>query len=257
MRPILVPLLLFISLFFSTGLNSQVLYFPSGSSSSMAQKHYQEAMFSLMNFEHRKFFNLIENVIADDPTCFKAYAHRAFHQFHINGSEYPFEKYAKKALAVERQGEEEEIYAQILEQKLKDPEANISKQLLKMAERHNVAEAYFLLGNYYLETGQIKKAHASFYRIFKIDLNYPPAFNLMGHTSMEMGYEDLAKEFLTQYINLQPNNPNARDSYGDFLAQIEDYEGAIKEYEKAYELSKNYRFALEKAERIRETLAAK
>ena len=79
----------------------------------------------------------------------------------------------------------------------------------------------------------------------------------MGHTSMEMGYKDLAKDFLTQYVTLQPNNPNARDSYGDFLAQIEDYEGAIREYEKAYALSKNYKFALEKAERIRETMTMK
>lgn len=257
MHPILLPIILFFFLFFSPDLEGQVLYFPSRANSTAAQKHYQEAVFSLMNFEHKKFSFLIENIIASDPTCFKAYAHRAFHQFHVNGNEYPFEKYAKKALAAKRQGEEEKVYAQILEEKLKNPEADISNLLIDLSERHNVAEAYFLLGNYYLEIGELEKAHASFYRIFKIDKKFPPAFNLMGHTSMELGYKDLANDFLTEYVNLQPNNPNAHDSYGDFLVQIEDYETSIKEYERAYELSKNYKFALEKANRIRKIMAAK
>ena len=243
----------FFFLFLHSPLKGQVLYFPSGSSSTAAQKYYQEAMFSLMNFEHKNFHSLIEKVIENDPTCFKAYAHRAFHQFHMNSNEWPFEKYAEKALSMKYEGEEELIYAQILEQKLKNPEADVSKLLLDMAERHRVAEAYFLLGNFYLEVGELKKAHAAFYRIFKIDRNYPPAFNLMGHTTMELGYKDLARDFLTQYVDLQPENPNAHDSYGDFLVQIEDFEAAIKEYEKAYELNKNYKFALEKAERIRKT----
>ena len=247
----------FLALYSSLSLKSQVLYFPSGATSVKAEKKYQEAIYSLMNFEHRKFTNLIEEVIGDDPTCFKAHAHKAFHQFHMNGNEWPFEKYAKAALKVERQGEEEELYAKILEEKLEDPKANISPILKKMAERHRVAEAYFLLGNYYLETGATKKAHVAFYRIFKIDPAYPPAFNLLGHTSMELGYQSLAKDFLTGYVDLQPHNPNAYDSYGDFLAEIEDFKGAIKQYEKAYDLSENYKFALDKAQRLKETLASK
>lgn len=247
----------FVALFFSLSLKSQALYFPSRANSASLEKKYQKAVYALMNFEHRKFANLIEQIISDDPTCFKAYAHKAFHQFHINGNEWPFDKYAKAALKVERQGEEEEVYAKILEEKLKNPNANLSKILNEMADRHKVAEAYFLLGNYYLEIGATKKAHVAFYRIFKIDPAYPPAFNLLGHTSMELGYQDLAKDFLTNYVDLQPYNPNAYDSYGDFLAEIEDFKGAIKQYEKAYDLSKNYKFSLDKAKRLKETLASK
>jgi len=248
---------LFLIFFSSLSLKSQVLYFPSGASNVKSEKNYQEAIYALMNFEHRKFTNLIEEIIGDDPTCFKAYAHKAFHQFHMNGSEWPFEKYAKAALKIEREGEEEKLYAKILKEKLKNPEANISPILKKMAVRHKVAEAYFLLGNYYLETGATKEAHVAFYRIFKIDPAFPPAFNLLGHTSMELGRNELAKDFLTQYVKLSPHNPNAYDSYGDFLAKIKDFKGAIKQYEKAYDLSKNYKFALEKAERLKENLAAK
>ncbi len=252
-------LLSLIVLIFLSSLSSksQVLYFPSGATNVKAEKNYQAAIYALMNFEHRKFTNLIEIVIGDDPACFKAYAHKAFHQFHINGNEWPFEKYAKAALKVSQKGKEEELLAKILEEKLKDPKANISPILEKIAKSHPIGEAYFLVGNYYLETGNIKKAHTAFFKIFKMAPAYPPALNLLGHTSMELGYQELAKDFLTQYVKLSPHNPNAHDSYGDFLVEIKNYKGAIVAYKKAYSLSKNYKFSLEKAERLKEGLASK
>lgn len=245
-------------LFLTSGIvKSQSLYFPSGSNVSGVEEMYSDAMYALMNVEHRKFVNLIEKIIEEDPKCFNALAHRAFHTFHIKQGGYPFEKFAKAALAANPTGEQEETYARILKEKIENPKKDVSAIWNRLAHSNKVGEAYFMLGNYYLEVGKIKSAHIAFYRIFRIDATYPPVYNLMAHTSMELNLSELAEELLIGYINLLPSSPNAHDSMGDFYFYEKNYEEAARAFEKAYELDKGYKFSLEKAKRAKELLASK
>lgn len=249
--------LLIISILFSVLTQAQTMYFPSGSKVAGIEEMYQDAMYSLMNVEHKKFVGTIQQIIKKDPKCFNALAHRAFHTFHIKQGGYPFEKFAKAALAAKPEGEQEEIYAQILKAKLEDPKRDMSLIWNRLAAREKVGEAYFMLGNYYLEVGETKSAHIAFYRIFRINAAFPPAYNLMAHTSMELNFNQLAEELLIGYVNLLPNSPNAHDSIGDFYLSEKKYEDAAQSFEKAYELDKGYKFSLDKAKRAKELLASK
>ena len=249
--------LLIVSILFSVLAQAQTMYFSSGSKVPEVEKMYQDAIYSLMNVEHKKFVGSIQKIIKKDPKCFNALAHRAFHTFHVKQGGYPFEKFAKAALAAKPEGEQEEVYAQILKAKLENPKKDVSSIWNKLALNEKVGEAYFMLGNYYLEVGEIKSAHISFYRIFRINAAFPPAYNLMAHTSMELNFNQLAEELLIGYVNLLPNSPNAHDSLGDFYLSDEQYYDAVQSFERAYELDKGYKFALDKAKRAKKLLASK
>lgn len=249
--------LLIIFGFFSVLTQAQTMYFPSGSKISGVEEMYQKAIYSLMNVEHKKFVGTIQEIIKKDPKCFNALAHRAFHTFHVKQGDYPFEKFAKATLKIKPKTEQEEVYAQILKAKLENPKKDVSYIWNRLAHREKVGEAYFMLGNHYLEVGETKSAHIAFYRLFRLNAAFPPAYNLIAHTSMELNFRQLAEELLISYVNLLPNSPNAHDSLGDFYLSDEKYEDAIQSFEKAYELDKSYKFSLDKAKRAKELIASK
>ncbi len=240
----------------STTCSAQSLFFPSGATTPEAEKEYQKALYALMNLEHRKFYIKIENLISYKPT-FMALAHRAMHDFHINGIRGDFAKNAKKALSFGPEGEVQEAYAKVLKMKLKNPRADVSPILKKLASKTKTIEAYFLLGNYYLEVDNLKKAHITFYRAYRANKEYSPLLTLLSKTSLELGYIDTAEELLTTYMEKHPRKANAHDSMGDLLTKKKDFEGAIEHYEKAYKISRNYKFSKEKADKLKEQLALK
>lgn len=239
----------------TTGL-AQSLFFPSGAPTPESDKEYQKAIYALMNLEHRKFYIKIENFLSQNPT-FMALAHRAMHDFHINGVRGDFEKNAKKALSFGPEGEVEKAYAKVLKMKLKNPKADVSPILKKLASKTKTIEAYFLLGNYYLEVDNLKKAHITFYRAYRANKEYSPLLTLLSKTSLELGYIDTAEELLTTYMEKHPRKANAHDSMGDLLRKKKDFEGAIEHYEKAFKISRNYKFSKEKADKLKEQLALK
>ena len=240
----------------TTSLASQGVFFPSRISDPQVEKKYQRAMYALVNLEHRKFYILIEDVISKDPSCFMAKAHRAFHDFHINGSKHPFKKHAKQALASKPTGEVEKIYASILKQRLKNPNTDIRPLLKKLVNKHKNVEAFFMLGNYYLEIGDVKNAHITYYRAYRLNNEFYPLLSLLSSTSLELGYVDAAEVMLEDYLKKFPRKANGYDSMGDLLVVKKDINGAIKNYEKAYSLSKNYKFSKEKADKLKRQLAS-
>lgn len=248
-------LILLFSFPFLNEVSSQEIFFPSNAPTPKADKQYKEAVYHLMNLEHRKFYVRIENVIADNPKFFMAQAHRAFHVFHIKGNKYPFEKYAKFALSCEPKGDVEETYAKILEAKLENPKADITKLLKGLMERHNHIEANFLLSNYYLEVGEVTAAYKVLFKCYRKNSYYPPLMNLLAHTSKEMGNMEMAVYYMEEYIQRHPDDADAYDSMGNFLFKSKDYQGAIKNYEKAASLSKKFKSSLTKAEKIKKHLA--
>ena len=71
----------------------------------------------------------------------------------------------------------------------------------------------------------------------KVDPDFPPALNMLGYAYVETGDPDPAKAIaaLQRYAQLQPNQPNPRDSMGEIyrfagndLASLEQYTAALK-----------------------------
>ena len=71
----------------------------------------------------------------------------------------------------------------------------------------------------------------------KVDPDFPPALNMLGYAYVETGDPDPAKAIaaLQRYAQLQPNQPNPRDSMGEIyrfagndLASLEQYAAALK-----------------------------
>lgn len=248
-------LLILIFCLFATSMLGQQIFFPSNAPNPRADKMYKEAVYHLMNLEHRKFYIKIEDLLADEPKIFMAQAHRAMHVFHIKGNKFPFEKFAKFALSCKPKGDVEETYAKILEAKLEDPKADVSKLLKGLIARHDHIEANFLLSNYYLEVGEVKNAYKVLFKCYRKNTYYPPLMNLLAHTSKEMGNMEMAVYYMGEYINRHPDDADAYDSMGNFLFKSKDYKGAIKNYEKAASLSKKFKSSLTKAEKIKKHLA--
>ncbi len=248
-------LLTLILCLFATSMLGQQIFFPSNAPHPRADKIYKEAVYHLMNLEHRKFYIKIENLLADEPKFFMAQAHRAFHVFHIKGDKYPFEKFANFALSCKPKGDVEETYAKILEAKLENPKADVSHLLKGLIERHNHIEANFLLSNYYLEIGKVNTAYKVLFKCYRKNTYYPPLMNLLAHTSKEMGNMEMAVFYMEEYIKRHPDDADAYDSMGNFLFKSKDYQGAIKNYEKAASLSRKFKSSLTKAEKIKKHLA--
>lgn len=245
----MLPLLA--ALCFFMPLKSQVVFYPSGIDFAETQEVYEAAMFAMMNGEPKKFYDLAEQVIKKSPESFKAKAHCAFQNFQITKGEEPFTKIAQLALSTEPKDAVDSVYFKILKTKIENNSADIRDLLQGLTESNPSVEAYYLLGNYYVAKNDLRTAHKYFFRAFRIKNDFPPILSIMAQTSQELGYEDLAFDFLTRYMEALPNNPKSHEIMGNYLTGKGEYGKAVEHFKKAYELDPSYSFALEKAKKLR------
>jgi len=208
-------------------------------------------MFSMMNAEPKKFYSLAEQVIKKESQCFKVKAHCAFQNFQITKGANPFKKIAKLALSTKPIDAVDSIYYKILEIKIEDNAVDVGKILHGLTKSNPSVEAYYLLGNYYVEKNDLRTAHKYFFQAFKIKEDFPPILSILAQTSETLGYEDLAYDFLNRYIKALPNNPKSHEVMGNYLTGRGEYGKAVEHFKKAYELDSTYLVALEKAKKLR------
>jgi Tfp pilus assembly protein PilF len=60
-----------------------------------------------------------------------------------------------------------------------------------------------------------------------------PFYNQLGYAYLTLKQPDKAKEAFDKYIELDPDNPNAYDSKGDYYMYLKEYEKAYQSYMKA------------------------
>ena len=74
--------------------------------------------------------------------------------------------------------------------------------------------------------------------------------NMMGYKYMDLGDYDRAKQHFEIYLRVNPDVPNAYDSYGDYYAEVGDSEKAKEMYMKAYELNNGWTASKAKADAL-------
>lgn len=212
---------------------------------------YDNAMFALMNSEPKKFYALMEEVVKNEPACFKAKAHCAFQTFGVTKGKKPFGDIAQLALSTPLIDKVDSVYFEILEKITVDNEADITDLLTQLSDQSPAIEIYYLLGNNAVRSNNLKTAHKYFFRAFRLKNDFAPILSLMAQTSEVLGYEDLAKDFLQRYVTATPQNPKSHEIMGNYLAGKGDYDEAVFYFKKAYELDNSYVSALEKAKKLR------
>lgn len=239
------------ALCFFVPLKSQVIFYSSGIDSAKTQEIYDDAMFAMMNAEPKKFYTLAEQVIKKAPQCFKAKAHCAFQNFQLTKGKGPFRKIAQLALDTQPKDAVDSVYFKILKTKIEDNSAKIGAMLHGLTKSNPSVEAFYLLGNHYVEKNDLKTAHKYFFQAFKIKEDFPPILSILAQTSETLGYENLAFDFLNRYIEALPDNPKSHEIMGNYLAGKGEYGKAVEHFKKAYELDPSYLIALEKAKKLR------
>ena len=73
-----------------------------------------------------------------------------------------------------------------------------------------------------------------------------PFYNQLGYAYLTLDQNDNAKVAFDRYIELDPKNPNAYDSKGDYFMFVKKYEKAYESYMKAYYMDPS--FSHDKAE---------
>jgi len=221
---------------FFTSVKSQTIYYPSGIESEETSELYDNAMFALMNSEPKKFYALMEEVVKNEPACFKAKAHCAFQTFAVTKGEKPFGDIAQLALNTTPADKIDSVYFEILKNKITDNGADITDLLTQLSEHLPAVEVYYLLGNNAVQSNDLKAAHKYFFRAFRLKNDFAPILSLMAQTSEVLGHEVLAKDFLQRYVIATPQNPKSHEIMGNYLAGKGDYDEAVLYFKKAYEL---------------------
>ncbi|MCD4678603.1 MAG: tetratricopeptide repeat-containing glycosyltransferase family protein [Desulfobacula sp.] len=87
--------------------------------------------------------------------------------------------------------------------------------------------------------GNYREAEMAYRQVLSIDPENPDAIHFMGVLAFHVNQNKIAKEFLTKAIKLTPDNAACYLNMGNVLQQEEDYEGAVKWYERSKALNPN------------------
>ncbi len=98
--------------------------------------------------------------------------------------------------------------------------------------------------HYYAFVNDYEKALEYFMKTNEVDPNYAPAYNMIGYIQVELKNYDAAEIAFKKYIELQPESPNAYDSYAEFLLTLGDFDQSLKNYQTAYDKDNKYATAL-------------
>ncbi len=92
---------------------------------------------------------------------------------------------------------------------------------------------HLLLGNYYFRIQQYKLAIKSYTNAIVINKNMMTPYNQLGYSQRALGNYGEAEKAFKFYLRLNPENPNAYDSYAELLMEMGRYEESIELYQKA------------------------
>jgi tetratricopeptide (TPR) repeat protein len=123
-------------------------------------------------------------------------------------------------------------------------EGNNTKQeatLQKLVEMFPGDEsAHLLLGNYYFGLRQYRQAILSYNQATNVNKNLAILHNQLGYSQRALGNYGEAEKAFKFYIKLNPDNPNAYDSYAELLMEMGRFNESIEFYAKALEQDPNF-----------------
>ena len=123
---------------------------------------------------------------------------------------------------------------------LKDFRKTIKECLLTIRDDSTNSEAYFLMGNAYLELGEKDSAVSAFSKAALIEPENSAFQNVLYETFVQLG-EQKAKEnnikmamsYYDKALSIMPGNSNVLEQKGDVYYKIGQHEKAKTEYQKA------------------------
>lgn len=186
--------------------------------------------------------DLYEKAIACNPSHTEAYNNLGNVLFNMGKDKEAIVMYKK---AIETKPDYAKAYnniAKVYEQQGMDDEA--VKMYAKALEiNQNIMEIYFNLGNLYERTGQSDKAIAVYRKALDIDPVNDNAYIGLGNVLAKLGKIEDASILYKKAMEINPTNANAYNNLGNIRAMLGDSEGAIYLYKRAVEVKPDYALA--------------
>lgn len=104
----------------------------------------------------------------------------------------------------------------------------------------NCGLAHYKLGCIYYKKGEFEKACDEIEQEIKANPQWGVPYNKLGYMYLSRAEYDKAVKFFKKYTEIEPDNPNAHDSYAEALFRKDDTRGAIKECQRAIKLDSTF-----------------
>lgn len=230
----------------STVILAQDYYFDATTKSVEAYSYYEQAVEAFYRTEYPKMFELTEKALEADPEFFMGYVLGSFH-FQADKKEW----YLNKVVQYKgRLNKGERILKQIAEELIMDSQAPLSSYWKEFIKKYPdnlqvMAMWSFMLFN---QDGQEKKTIWALDECLKLKPNLPFVYKFRGYIFLKREQFDKAECAFNRYVWLVPEMANPYDSKGDYYMAIKDYDNAIENFRKAYEMNSGNTHSLEKLE---------
>jgi tetratricopeptide (TPR) repeat protein len=219
---------------------------PVTTNSKSALSLYNKARKYFDDVDLDKGLESFRKALDQDPDFFMANYQLAIYYL-MNRSVDDFEKYAEAAIKCKAKlNKAEELLkdALISVTKGKTDLIEVGKKLVEIYP--NDPESYNNLVSFQSLAGDTVGIVLTLKKAITIANNTAPFYNQLGYAYLTLKQNDKAEEAFNKYIELEPGNPNAYDSKGDYYMFVRKFDKAYELYMKANSI--NSTFSREKAE---------
>jgi len=226
--------------------NDRARLMPVTTNSKSALALYNEAKKYYDDVKLDKALTTFKKALDQDQDFFMANYQLALYYL-MNRDSEDFREYAESATGCkENLSDAEQLLKGALE-RLAGGNTNITESGNKLVDMYpGDPEAYNNLVYFQTISGDIKGMVETLLKAIKIASKAAPFYNQLGYAYLTLKEDDKAEESFDKYIELDPDNPNAYDSKGDFYMYEKKYEQAYESYIKANSMDSS--FSHDKAE---------
>jgi Tfp pilus assembly protein PilF len=223
---------------------------PVTTSNKSALSLYAEGMKYFDDVKLDKALETFKKALDNDPDFFMINYNLAFYYL-LNRDPDDFEKYAEAAINCKAKlSAAEELLKSVLV-RLKNGQTNSIDLGQKLVEMYpNDPGSYNNLVNFQSLAGDSVNVVETLKKAVTIANNPAPFYNQLGYAYLTLKQIENAQNAFDKYIELDPKNPNAYDSKGDFFMFTKKYDKAYESYMKAYFMDSS--FSRDKAEMARQ-----
>ena len=211
---------------------------PVTTNSTLAAAEFQQGM---------RFANKVQTVQAAthfrlaldaDPTFASAWLNLAF----VSPGTALFVAYLDSAKTYASQASEgEQLIIKAAKYGFEGNNRKQEESLQKLVEMFPGDEyAHLFLGNYYFGLRQYQQAILSYDLATEVNNNLAILHNQLGYSQRALGNYGEAEKAFKFYIKLNPENPNAHDSYAELLMEMGRFNESIEFYAKALAQDPNF-----------------
>lgn len=233
--------IIFIMLFiFQVGCTNEESIMPITTGSIEALGIFQEALNAFESFNSEEARKLFTQAIAKDKDFALAYLYRGLASSSANDRRDDLLK-AKLVAPNASSGEQMliEAYHDYYIEDAVEKWANTLHELSIMYPGDKRIHYYMGIA-YYGYYNDYDLAVARFEKALNIDMDFAPPHNFLGYTYINQKNYQAAEEAFDNYIRLQPNQANPRDSKADLLTKLGRFEEANMYYQQAVELDSTF-----------------